>query len=388
MQRFFYISNVFDENVKQHRSIRGDSPAASGKVIRLCRAVRQQGGEAIVISLGRGRQRGSWKWYPSVIQNSEGVPIIYAAYFDAPILTHIVSIFSLFFILFKKTRRDSVLIFYNFLAYYIPTLIVNRLMGRRCILDIEDGCRNDEITFKGRLNFFLLKLHNLFCNGGVMLASSSLIDQTSLRPAIVCYGVIPIVQCHKNWHTSKIQVLFGGALLKETGAELFLNTLNLLAKNHPDIISKLKIVVTGFGKMSVDIREKAITQYKGFVEFRGSVSDMEYVSLLHKSHVGLCLKLPDMSMGSTTFPSKVVEMAAFGLLIVSTKVSDVPLLFSENSGVLLEKASPEDLASVLSNIVESPEKYRKIALQGQKQITSLLSHQKVGSALKNFWEGS
>ena len=387
-QRFFYISNAFEESVKRLRAISGDSPAASGKVIRLCNAVRTQGGKATIISLGRCRQRGSWKLYPATIRRIERVPVIYAAYYDAPLLTHFVSTCSLLFILLEITRRDSVLIFYNFLSYYVPSLILHRLTGHRCLMDLEDGCRSDETSLKGRINHFMLRIHNAFCDGGVMLASSALMEQTPLRPAMVCYGVAPVVQSNKDWRTAPLQVLFGGALFKDTGVELFLESLNLLITRRPDIVSKIRLVVTGFGDMSENIREAAHTHFKGFVEFRGTVSSKEYIELLHESHVGLCLKMPDMSMGATTFPSKVVEMTAFGLLVVSTKVSDVPSLFTEETGVLLNKACPEYLAQALLDIADFPEKHRNIALQGQRELTSVLSSQRVGAELLAFWKGT
>jgi len=387
-QRFFYISNAFEESVKKQRSISGDSPAASGKVIRLCHAVRTQGGKAIVISLGRGRQRGSWRWYPVTIRRTERIPVVYAAYYDAPLLTHLVSACSLFFILLKNSRCNSVLIFYNFLSYYVPGLIINRLMGRRCILDLEDGYRRDEASLKGHLNQFLIKIHNHYCNGGAMLASSTLIKQTPLRPNIVCYGVAPIVSHIKDWRLLPIKILFGGALLKDTGAELFLDAIGNIMSNNPAIASRLKITVTGFGDMSDKIQDTAETLYKGLVEFRGSVSNKEYIQILSESHVGLCLKLPDMSMGATTFPSKVVEMAAYGLLVVSTKVSDVPKLFSDKCGVLLSQATPQNLADILTDVASFPEKYQVIALRGQKVITTLLSPERVGAALLDFWSGS
>ncbi|MDA8414146.1 MAG: glycosyltransferase, partial [Desulfobacteraceae bacterium] len=357
------------------------------KVIRICHAVRAQGGKATVISLGRRRQIGSWKWYPASIRKTNGVPVIYASYWDAPLLTHVVSACSLLLILLKTSCRDSVLIFYNSLAYYVPSLIINRLMGRRCILDLEDGCRSDEKSPKGRLNHLLMRIHNHYCNGGAMLASSALMKQTPLRPTIVCYGVAPVAHSIKDWNSFPIKVLFGGALLKDTGAELFLDAMELLMSTNPSIGSKLKIIITGFGDISDKIQEAARTQLKSFIEYRGNVSNQEYIELLCESHVGLCLKLPDMSMGATTFPSKVIEMAAYGLLIVSTKVSDVPKVFSKECGVLLKQATPQNLSDVLTDIASSPNKYQEIALHGHEEITLSYSPQMVGSVLLNFWRG-
>lgn len=378
---------MFEESVKLFRSISGDSPAASGKVIRLCQAVRLSGGNVWVISLGRGRQKGSWKWYPSVVRRSEGVPIIYTAYFDAPLLTHFITTLSLFLILLRITNRNSVLIFYNFLIYYAPALVINRLCGRRCVLDLEDGFRSDERTIKRFLNHFLLGLHNMLCNGGAMVASSSLITQTTLRPNYVCYGVAPSVQFHKDWCALPLQVIFGGALLHDTGVELFLQTLEMLVFERSNITTRLKFIVTGFGDLSGQIKEFVETRYKDFVEFRGNISSLEYREILNQSHIGLCLKLPDRSMGATTFPSKVVEMAAYGLLVVSTNVSDVPNVLSDDSAVLLREAEPLALAQALKYISSNPTFARETAKKGQMRVATLLSAKKVGTELLRFWNG-
>lgn len=387
-RRYLYISNAFEANEKDKRLITGDSPAASGKVIGLCRAVRSHGGKASIISLGRGRQRGSWEWYPSVIRRVDGVPIVYAACLDAPIVSHLVSTISLLFVVIKIMKRESIAIYYNYLPHYVPCLISNRIMKRRCILDLEDGHRSDEKTLRGRINRYLLAIYNLLCNGGVMLASSSLIKQTSLRPFCICYGVVPSVNCITRWKEQPLQVLYGGQLCKDTGVDLFLESLAIIIKKGKGIKHKLRIVITGFGDMSVYLENEVRHKYNDFVEYRGALSKAEYIQLLRESHVGLSLRIPGMLMSTTTFPSKVVEMAAFGLLVVSTRVSDVPLLFSEKTGVLLNNASPEDLAAVLLSIVDSPETYRDIALQGQRELSSLLSPQRVGAELLNFWNGS
>lgn len=385
--RFFYVSNAFEDMEKHARNIVGDSPAASGKVTKLCQAVRGQGGKAVVVSLGRGRQRGSWRWFPSVVRRACGVPIVYAAYLDAPVLTHFVSAISLLAIVLKISAPTSTLIFYNFLAYYIPSLIVSRFLKRRCLMDLEDGCRQDDQTIRGYMNRTLLKAHDYLCNGGAMVASTALIDHTSLRPISVCYGVVSRTDFKKNWGVPRLQVLFGGSLYKDTGAQLFIDAVGTVLSQYPGIGRRLKIVVTGFGDYAEKIKELASGQYSSILEYRGNVSSKEYLELLKESHIGLCLKLPDMSMGATTFPSKVVEMAAFGLLVVSTKVSDVERLFSEDTGVLLGSTTPEELAAALINIADSPEKYREVSGKGHAVLVARLSPEIVGTELLSFWRG-
>ena len=93
-------------------------------------------------------------------------------------------------------------------------------------------------------------------------------------------------------------------------------------------------------------------------------------------------------MGATTFPSKVIELAAHGLLVVSTRVSDVPDIFDESTAFLLKEATPLNLANVMLDIANYPEKAHVVAINGQNMITSLCSYKKIGSELIQFWQGT
>lgn len=385
-KRFFYISNAFEEKELCERAISGDSPAASGKVIRICRAVRLAGAKTYVVSLGRGRQKGTWKLFPSVIRRSGNAPIIYCAFFDAPVLTHLVSMISLCLIMLRLAKRDSTIIYYNYLLHYIPTLFVNYVLGRNSIFDIEDGFIENDHSVKGKVNKLLVKLFNKLCCGGAMLASSALKHQTSLAHNYVCYGVAPFVPTAKEWTDDRLQILFGGSLLKDTGAALLLETLELIHSNYPELASKFKFIITGFGDYSAALDKMAV-KYPNLIEFHGNVDADEYKALLRKAHIGLCLKLPDLSMGATTFPSKVIELTAYGLLLISTNVSDVPKVFSKKTALLLDNVSPQGLVEALTRINENRAFFYDLSLSCKNMIDKQYSSERVGTELLRFWDG-
>ncbi len=389
--RFYYICSVFEDVVRSDRSIDSDSPAASGKVIRLCRAVRGVGGDAWILSIGRGRQRGTLRWHHSTVRRAGKVPIAYAAYWDFPLLTHLVSAISLCgvlgsLVIRQETKRPT-LIFYNHEPYFLLILMVGRILGWRCVLDLEDGIRRDEMGLRAWLNRCLIHVYNCLCSGGAMLASSSLRNQVSLYPQYICHGIAPSVEGKKSWSSIPLQVLFSGSLLYETGVGIFLETMVLLLRESPDIFHHLKFVVTGYGAMSGNIEYISKNEMNGLLTFHGKLGHVEYKNILSQSHVGLCLKLPDNSMGATTFPSKVVEMAAYGLLVVSTPVSDVPKIFDNDSAVLLEETTPFALAQTFRQIVANPVRFGERALKGQLRVQSMYSARKVGRELLSFWDG-
>ena len=384
--RYFYVGNFFSDRVKQQREISTDSPAATGKVARICKAARDAGGDVWIISLGRGRTRGTGRRYGATAGRIGGGPALYLPFNDKPVLTHLDSILSLLTLVLRCTDRRSVLVFYNFTFHYLLALVVSRILGRRCILDIEDGFRTDDRSLRASANLFLLKTYNLFCNGGAMLASRALGEQSPLRASYVCYGVSEVHQTPRQW-SGPLQVLLGGSLLVDTGAELFVEALRLLRDIRPQALHRLKFVVTGFGDRAELIERLAGEEMGEFLQFHGKVTGAQYREILRGSHLGLCLKLPSSSMGATTFPSKVVELASHGLLVVSTRVSDVPLLFDESTALLLDEATPAALVSALLCVVDDPERFHGVALAGQGRVAATLSAERVGAEVMRFWQG-
>lgn len=132
-------------------------------------------------------------------------------------------------------------------------------------------------------------------------------------------------------------------------------------------------------------RRAAAGSLRGTLEFRERVSAREYEALLETLHIGLCLKMPNNSMGQTTFPSKVIQFATWGLLVVSQRVSDVPALFPEDGAYLLDGVTPEVLAEALSQIARRSEDARQRARKGHATITARLSPGSVAAELLSLW---
>ncbi|QWV95963.1 glycosyltransferase [Geomonas nitrogeniifigens] len=316
------------------------------------------------------------------------MPVIYLPFYDRPIITHLATMLSLCCLLLRVTGKKSVLIYYNYTIHFCFGLMLTRLMGRRCLIDIEDGYRPDDRNIRNLPNYLLLWIYNRLCNGGAMLASTGLRQQTSSDHTYVCYGVSQPTKVEKDWNQEPLQVLLGGSLLPDTGAELLVEALRLLKSRHSDDAGKLSFVVTGFGECAEQFQQLAAGEMSDLLTFHGAVTDWEYSSILQQSHIGLCLKLPCSSMGTTTFPSKTVELVSNGLLLVSTKVSDVPVVFSEDTAVLLREATAECLVSELLALTRDAERCRRIAEEGQNRVASLLAPAKVADDLLKFWQAS
>jgi len=383
MHSVFYLCSALDEETKHLRSITTDSPAATKKVFGLCKALQVSGVDVCILSLGRGRQNGSGAYFSRSDKEVEGIRVCYAAFWHKAILTHFVTAFSMACLLLRNSnQKNQSMLVYNRCWHYIPTLFVAKILRIRCFLDLEDGW----VTTKQSLPQTLLTLFfDWACSEGSLLACDSLAEQVKTDHVLTCYGIAcqgkPKV---RNWQGKRLHILLGGSLSEGTGALLFIQAIALFRKKYPLSCHELHVVVVGFGEMANDLECFAIDEADGMVEFRGSVSNDSYQKLLGESQIGLCLKLVSGPFHDSTFPSKVIELAAHELLLVSTAVSDVPKLFSSGNALLLPEETPEALADALYWAVNHRTEAALMARRGRENIVRCCSPEKVGSDLVDF----
>ena len=73
--RVIYLCNAVDQETKNERDVRYDSPAATNKVFGITHALQTQGSDIHVLSLGRGKQTGSRKRFPAFSKKINNIPI-------------------------------------------------------------------------------------------------------------------------------------------------------------------------------------------------------------------------------------------------------------------------------------------------------------------------
>lgn len=381
--RVLYFCGLLTDRLIQSRALSPSTGSRAPRLLPTLRACRRNRLHAWAVSLGRSRQRGTWRWHPVTVERIQGVPVIYAAYWDCPVFTHFITAFSLALITWRIRKRVASAVFWNAVPHYLLSLLVVRCMCIRCVVDLEDGLREDEPGFK--LQRFLLRLWDRWSDAA-MVANAQLVNQVKTRPAYPFYGVAPMVPVDRSWE-DEIRILFTGYLSKETGVEVLIGALLILKESSPHLLRRFRVIATGFGELSGRMQSAADHELQGVLDFRGQVTDAEYEDLLRSSHIGVCLKMPNHSMGKTTFPSKVIEFSRWGLLVVSCRVSDVPALFAGRSAILLERVTADELAVVIERIVQNPQESFEIARTGQRAIADRLAPQVVAKDLGELWLG-
>ena len=129
--RFVYLCAALDESTRRARAIDSPNPAATRKILGLCRALRGAGHRPLVLSLGRGRQNASGDAHAACARRTEGIAVVYARFVHRRWITHAVSALSTAGLVWRLRRRitgpASALIAYNRLWHYVPALILARL---------------------------------------------------------------------------------------------------------------------------------------------------------------------------------------------------------------------------------------------------------------------
>lgn len=386
--RLIYLCNALDERTRAERGITSDSPAATQKVLQVTSALRNSGVRAVVLSLGRGRQQRTGKWYSAKVAREGGLPIIYAPFFDFPILTQLVSLFGLLPLIWRLRSRhgSAAILAYNRLPHYLMGMELARLLRFKCFLDLEDGDVQDTGTaFRRWLARALSARFDRICKAGGVLAASALGQQYAGQNTVCCYGVATPADAERDWGAKPLVVLLGGTLQRTTGAQLFADAIRYLRASERPALRDLEFVITGKGDMAASLQALAAQEGLPRVKFLGSVSRGDYVKAVQQAHVGMALKLPSSDLADTTFPSKVIELASAGLLVLSTRVSDVPALFSEDGAIYLNSEDPQELAEQLLWLVDNRDVVTRTAARGQTYIAETCSSEKVGQLLKAFF---
>lgn len=380
------LSNALDDATRQRRGITTDSPAASRKVFMLCEALRLAGVRPYVLSLGRGRANGRVAFFRGCARRVRGVPVVYAPFTHVRLLSELLSLFGPILAVWRLARRRrKAIIYYNRMTAYVPTLAVATALGYRNVLDLEDGDiagprsgRAAGVT--GRL---VRRLYDRLCRGGALLACSALSDVTRARPVLCYYGTASPGAPAARWDRAQVTFLMAGTLGPETGADMLVNAIRALRHESPEWASQVCFEVTGKGESIEAYRALAEQPGVPRVTVHGRTTDEEYRRILSRCEVGLALKPVGGPLADTTFPSKVVEFAGAGLLVLTTDISDVRRVLGAGA-VYLEDNDPRQLISLIRAVIQDRAASMSIARLGERAVLERCSPRLAGRAVAEF----
>lgn len=386
IRRLIYVCNALDDDTRNKREITTDSPAASRKIFSTCIALRRVGVKAVVLSTGRGRARASWRYDPGHVRRIRRVPVIYMPFVSLRVVSELLSTFSLAWWVLRLHRKAGrkAYLFYNRMSVYIlPLLVVVGLREER-ILDLEDGNLKEHPSISSATSAaFRTFVFRTLCSRGTVLANTALGREDVIGPTFCFYGVTAVKSSVPDWSVSPINVLIGGTVAVETGADLLLAAMRQLRTTGHSWSAHFQLLVTGKGDYIEKFRMMGEEQGVPRVKVFGRLDDDAYDEVLASAHVGLALKPNLGALADTTFPSKVVEMAGAGLLVVTTNISDVKRVLGDGA-LYLSDDDPEALIAILKWIVENPQVAMERGRQATLQVQRLCEVEQAGAALSTF----
>jgi len=387
-KRVFYFCSINSRQYEQVLNQQLHIGAATNKVLSVISALRSNDCKAYAVSLpvlGGGSKIKSVK---KILLKEKGNPIIYMPVVSNPILRRLLGIvYFAGFCLFTVKNQDRVLV-YNGSPEYILALLVLKLKGNPAIVDVEDAPYNEGGGFRYIMDKITFKITVALCRKKYITVSAQVARNLKLQSFYVVYGAVNkkiTLNLNNKNEENVIRILYGGSLCDDTGLTLFCDTFRLLCNRSSQNNVRIVFVVTGFGGVDRLRELESETESKNVrIELRSNLPFTEYQTIFNTCHAGLCLKMPDSAMGSTTFPSKVVEITTGGLLLISTKASDIPILFSNSDALLLDEATPEKLCAAINWVANNPDEWKACAIRGQARAMELFAEDNVGKNIKDL----
>jgi glycosyltransferase involved in cell wall biosynthesis len=166
------------------------------------------------------------------------------------------------------------------------------------------------------------------------------------------------------------------------------------AKGAGTVIQCLRLLVKRFPGVSFDIvgEGSAIPEFKKLVSEAGVAERVHFSGKLNHEQVMQRLRDAHLFVFPTTssdgFPKVVLEALASGLPVVATKVSVLPQLLGNGSGVLINEATPEAVARGVEQALSNPAQYEAMsrkAIETARQYSLEAWRDTIGGYLSAAW---
>ena len=353
--KLILLSNVYDLNYVNLRGETVPSCLSSPKRRDLFQSLHLATNRDLIIlsSPPKSLTRRSPKWLPPVLTTFAGFSQLFCRNFDAPKIRVPCSWFFYSLHVLRHARRGDVLIIDNFeLIYVIAAWLCRFVHGNQILLDFEDGKHLTDHGWSRCLSapaeFFGKPLIQ-----GAILAHPSLGKRLSPKiPKILVPG---FYISQKNRQTPSISTadtrfVYAGSLDAPRGVDLLLDTIPLLPETG------WRLDITGSGPLESRVCLIAThPSFKRRVVFHRVLDAKAHSCLLAESNVGLNLQLSSNPISHVTFPSKLFSYLSAGLLVISSRASEVEAILGK-ACLYVTQETPEALAALMCSLIPNNER--------------------------------
>jgi glycosyltransferase involved in cell wall biosynthesis len=353
--RLILLSNVYDFHYVNLRRETVPACLSSPKRRDLFQSLHLATNRDLLIlsSPPKSLTRRSPKWLPAVCTSFAGFSQLFCRNLDAPKIRIPFSWFFYALHVLRHVRRGDVLIIDNFeLIYVIAAWLCRVVHGNQILLDFEDGKHLTDHGWSRCLSapaeFFGKPLIQ-----GAILAHPSLGERLSPKiPKILVPGfyIPPKKRQTPSITHADTRFVYAGSLDAPRGVDLLLDTIQLLPETG------WQLDITGSGPLESRVRLIAThPSFKRRVVFHSVLDAKAHSCLLAESNVGLNLQRSSNPISQVTFPSKIFSYLSAGLLVISSRASEVEAILKK-ACLYLTQETPEALAALMCSLIPNKEK--------------------------------
>ena len=346
-RRFVILSNVYDENYQEARDEEIPPCLSSPKRRDLFVCLHQAAGVPVVVlsSPPKALGRRAPRWLSRIATNFAGFPQYFCCNLDAPKLRIPFSWFSYAFHVLGHVRRGDVLVLDNFELIYVLAAWFCRLAhGSPVLLDYEDGKHLTDQGWTRLLSIPAEWLGKPLIRGAILAHPSLGARLRPHLPKVLVPGFYVPAENNKPPRKpgSPTRFLYAGSLDAPRGVDLLLDAIPLLPETG------WRLDITGSGPLESSVRLIAThPNYSRKVVFHSVLDAKAHVCLLAESNVGLNLQRSSNPISHVTFPSKLFSYLSAGLLVISSRASEVEAILKK-ACLYLPQETPEALANLMT----------------------------------------
>ena len=352
LNRLVVLSNVYDDHYDADREDDIARCLSSPKRRDLFHCLEMATTSEVIVlsSPPKSQSRGHPRWIREQETKFSTYRQLFCASWDAPKIRIPLSwIFYARHVL-RHTRDEDILLIDNYELIYVLAAILTKLFRRvTIILDYEDGKHLIDHGWERILSGLAEWLCRPFLSGALLAHPALTSRLPDALPKLLVPGCVVWLHHIDKKNILPVRFLYSGSLDEPRGIDLLIKALEFLPESgwHLDI--------TGKGVYETEIsRLISSGTYGDRVAYHGALKQSEYETLITRSHVGLNCQRETDPISGVTFPSKIFSYLSAGLIVLSSRASEVPKICG--SAILyFEQETPSSLAGAMRAIIDDPE---------------------------------
>ncbi|MDR1453647.1 MAG: glycosyltransferase [Candidatus Margulisbacteria bacterium] len=180
-----------------------------------------------------------------------------------------------------------------------------------------------------------------------------------------------------------VNILMCGRFVEKKGFLYGLRAFLKVAPQYPGL--RLKLI--GSGRLEPELKQEAESSaFSSQVEFLGSRSHAEYIEELKKCHIFMSPSVTARSGDSEGLPTVLIEAAAIGRPLLSTRHSGIPEIVREGkNGLLAPERDVDALAVNIARLLSAPERWPEYAEYGRRLVENQFDLRKQAAKLENYY---